>query len=342
MTGDGAVLALSGVSKTFRQGRRTLAQRVRRAPDDRREVCAVDGVDLRVGAGEILGLVGPNGAGKSTTVRMMATLLEPTRGTVEVCGVDAVAEPGRARRHLGVVIGGERSVYWKLTGRENLEYFAALYHLPPRVIGARIDQVLRDTDLLDRAGDYAERYSTGMRQRLSLARALLQEPAVLLLDEPTSGLDPRSAAQLRERIARLREDGRSVLITTHNMEEADRLCDRIAVIDRGRVVRLGAPAELKRLVEADQVARVRLRVGRSTADGELVSAVGAFATVADKRADGADVDLVLHLPPGTDLLPRLVEVAQRHDAVVHKVDIEPVTLQDVFLSVTGPGAERAG
>lgn len=244
-------------------------------------------------------------------------------------------------RHLGVVIGGERSVYWKLTGRENLEYFAALYHLPPRVIGARIDQVLRDTDLLDRA-DYAERYSTGMRQRLSLARALLQEPAVLLLDEPTSGLDPRSAAQLRERIARLREDGRSVLITTHNMEEADRLCDRIAVIDRGRVVRLGAPAELKRLVEADQVARVRLRVGRSTADGELVSAVGAFATVADKRADGADVDLVLHLPPGTDLLPRLVEVAQRHDAVVHKVDIEPVTLQDVFLSVTGPGAERAG
>ncbi|MFD0686467.1 ABC transporter ATP-binding protein [Actinomadura fibrosa] len=328
-------VALSDVAKAFRQGRRTIGQRLRRAPDTRREVYAVDGVDLRIPRGEIFGLVGPNGAGKSTTVRMIATLLEPSRGRVEVCGIDAVGRPDAARRMLGVVIGGERSVYWKLTGRENLEYFAALYHLPPREIPGRIEQVLRDVDLLDRAGDYAERYSTGMRQRLSLARALLQAPSVLLLDEPTSGLDPRSAAQLHERIVRLRDEGRTLLITTHNMDEADRLCDRVAIIDRGRLVRLGAPEELKRLVEAERLARVRLSLGRDGRDGAVVEAVGRFAAVAGRRLDGRDLDLVLHLAHGTDLLPPLVEVANRFGATVRKVDIEPVTLQDVFLSLTG-------
>jgi ABC-2 type transport system ATP-binding protein len=337
VSGDAAV-ALTDVAKVFRQGRRTLAERMRRAPDTRREVPAIDGVDLRVGEREVFGLVGPNGAGKSTTVRVIATLLEPTRGSVRVCGVDAVAHPRAARRHLGVVIGGERSVYWKLTGRENLEYFAALYHLPPREAPGRIEQVLRDVDLVDRADDYAERYSTGMRQRLSLARALLQRPAVLLLDEPTSGLDPRSAERLREHVRRLRDAGHSVLITTHDMAEADQLCDRVAVIDRGRVARLGTPAELKRLVKATQVARVRLSLRDPADDCDLLEAVGRFATVADKALDGPRVEMTLHLAPGVDLLPRLVEAGNRCGATIHGVDVEPVTLHDVFLAVTAPGA----
>ncbi|HEU5025521.1 MAG TPA: ABC transporter ATP-binding protein [Spirillospora sp.] len=337
MSGRVAV-ALTDVAKHFRQGRRTVAQRMRRAPDTRREVPAIDGVDLAVRDREVFGLVGPNGAGKSTTVRVIATLLEPTRGAVEVCGVDAVAHPREARRHLGVVIGGERSVYWKLTGRENLEYFAALYHLPPRETPGRIERVLRDVELLDRADDYAERYSTGMRQRLSLARALLQEPAVLLLDEPTSGLDPRSAERLREQVRRLRDAGHCVLITTHDMAEADQVCDRVAVIDRGRVARLGTPAELKRLVKATQVAQVRLVLRDRAGDGDLLESVGRFATVADKSLDGLHAEMTLHLAPGVDLLPRLVEAANRHGATIHGVDVEPVTLHDVFLAVTAPGA----
>jgi ABC-2 type transport system ATP-binding protein len=334
----GAAVALTGVAKVFRQGRRTIAHRLRRAPDTRREVPAIDGVDLTVGHREVFGLVGPNGAGKSTTVRVIATLLEPTRGTVEVCGVDAVSRPREARRHLGVVLGGERSVYWKLTGRENLEYFAALYHLPPRETPRRIEQVLHDVELLDRADDYAERYSTGMRQRLSLARALLQEPTVLLLDEPTSGLDPRSAERLRMHVRRLRDAGHSVLITTHDMAEAEQICDRVAVVDRGRVARLGTPDELKRLVKATQVARVRLSLADPAGDCDLLEAVGAFATVADKSVDGPRIEMTLHLAPGVDLLPLLVEAGNRHRATIHGVDVEPVTLHDVFLAVTAPGA----
>jgi ABC-2 type transport system ATP-binding protein len=336
MTRDAAVV-MAGVSKAFRQGRRTLEQRLRRAPDTRREVVAVDGIDLRVSTREVFGLVGPNGAGKSTTVRMIATLLEPTGGKIEVCGVDAVAHPQQARRHLGVVIGGERSVYWKLTGRENLEYFAALYHVPRREIPRRIERVLTEMNLLDRADDYAERYSTGMRQRLSMARALLQEPTVLLLDEPTSGLDPRSAAQLHERMARLRENGHCVLITTHNMDEADRLCDRVAIIDRGRVVRAGTPGALKAALEVERRATVRFSLGPGGADDDLVSSVESFATIAEKSIDGSDIYMVLHLPLEVDLLPRLVEVSKKHEAALRTVEIEPVTLQDVFLAATGNG-----
>jgi ABC-2 type transport system ATP-binding protein len=271
---------------------------------------------------------------------MIATLLEPSGGAIHVCGVDAVARPDAARRVLGVVIGGERSVYWKLTGRENLEYFAALYHLPPKEIPDRIDQVLREMGLLDRAGDYVERYSTGMRQRLSMARALLQAPKVLLLDEPTSGLDPRSAAQLREQIMRLRADGHSVLITTHNMEEADRLCDRVAIIDHGRMVRSGTPDELKGLVDAERLACVTLSLSGAPGaadDGAIVAAIGRFATVAGKQMEGRDLELVLHLAKEIDPLPRLVEIANLYGAVVRKVDVEPVTLHDVFLSLTGNG-----
>ncbi|MDL4817202.1 ABC transporter ATP-binding protein [Actinomadura opuntiae] len=332
-----AAVALVNVTKVFRQGRRTLADRIRRAPDTRREFAAIDGMNFAVGNREVFGLVGPNGAGKSTAVRVIATLLEPTRGTVEVCGIDAAKHPRTARRRLGVVLGGERSVYWKLTGRENLEYFAALYHLPPRDISRRIEEVLHDMELLDRADDYAERYSTGMRQRLSLARALLQQPAVLLLDEPTSGLDPRSAERLRMHVRRLRDAGHSVLITTHDMAEADQVCDRIAIIDRGRVARLGSPADLKRLVRATQVARVRLGLPGSARDCDLLETVGGFATVADKAINGPEIEMTLHLAPGVDLLPRLVEAGTRHGATIRGVDIEPVTLHDVFLAVTAPG-----
>src|SRR5438132_4932171 len=172
---------VAGLTKVFEKGRRTIWQRLRREPDQRERFIAVDGIDLRVERGEIFGVLGPNGAGKTTTLRMLATLLEPTSGEVRVLGVDVKANPREVRARLGAMLSGERSLYWKLTARENLEYFAALYHVPPHEIKARIANVLAAAKLTDRADDYVERYSTGMRQRLALARALLPDPPLVIL-----------------------------------------------------------------------------------------------------------------------------------------------------------------
>src|SRR2546426_1006896 len=228
--------------KVFERGRRTIWQRIRREPDKRDRFRAVDGIDLVVEPGEIFGLLGPTGAGKTTTMKMLATLLIPTSGTIRVLGIDPLERPREVRARLGAMLSGERSLYWKLTGRENLEYFAALYHVPPGETKARIEKVLAAVKLADRADDYVERYSTGMRQRLALARALLPDPPLVVLDEPTVGLDPQASRDLRDRVRELKAQGRTVLLTTHYMEEADQLCDRVAIIDHGRIVALDTPA----------------------------------------------------------------------------------------------------
>ena len=246
------------LKKVFPRGRRTWMQRLRREPDRRERFTAVDGVDLRVEQGEIFGLLGTNGAGKTTTMRILATLLLATSGEAWVLGVDVARRPRDVRRLFGAVLSGERSLYWKLTGRENLEYFAALYHVPPADTRRRIDAVLDTVKLADRADDYVERYSMGMRQRLVLARALLPDPPLLLLDEPTVGLDPQAAHEMRDRVRELRSEGRTVVLTTHYMEEADQLCDRIAIIDHGRIVALDSPAQLKRSVAGDGMAAFTL------------------------------------------------------------------------------------
>jgi ABC-2 type transport system ATP-binding protein len=324
-----------GLTKDFEKGRRTVWQRLRGEPDARETFRAVDGIDLRVEVGEVFGVLGPNGAGKTTTMRMLATLLEPTAGRATVLGYDLVRDAREIRRRLGAVLSGERSLYWKLTARENLEYFAALYHVPPAVARERIGEILETVHLSDRADDYVEKFSTGMRQRLVLARALLPAPPLLLLDEPTVGLDPQAARDLRERVVDLRKEGRTVLLTTHYMEEADQLCDRIAIVDHGRIVALDTPARLKRSLRATDVVRLEIGATPTLDEGALVTSVGRRGQVTQQERYDGVLRLTVHCKSARDLVPLAIDAAREHDAEVRHIEVLPVSLEDVFISLTG-------
>jgi len=320
--------------KVFERGRRTIWQRLRREPDRRERFSAVDGIDLRVESGEIFGLLGPNGAGKTTTMKMLATLLIPTSGTIRVLGIDPLERPREVRARLGAMLSGERSLYWKLTGRENLEYFAALYHVPPKETNPRITASLAAVKLSDRADDYVERYSTGMRQRLALARALLPDPQLVILDEPTVGLDPQASRDLRDRVRELRSQGRTVLLTTHYMEEADQLCDRVAIIDHGRIVALDTPAALKRTIRAEEI--VRLDIGVAADGGrQVLERLSRVGTVARHERTNGTLAVTVHCASARDLVPAAFDAARAEGATVQHVEVVPVTLEDVFISLTG-------
>jgi len=319
--------------KVFERGRRTIWQRIRREPDKRDRFHAVDGIDLVVEPGEIFGLLGPNGAGKTTTMKMLATLLIPTSGAIRVLGIDPLERPREVRARLGAMLSGERSLYWKLTGRENLEYFAALYHVPPSETKARIASVLAAVKLADRADDYVERYSTGMRQRLALARALLPNPQLVVLDEPTVGLDPQASRDLRDRVRELKAQGRTVLLTTHYMEEADQLCDRVAIIDHGRIVALDTPASLKRTIRAEEV--VHLEIGVDGDDAEVIDRLARGATVARTERQNGTLNVTAHCASARDFVPAAFDAARSTGATIRHVEVVPVTLEDVFLALTG-------
>ena len=319
--------------KVFERGRRTIWQRVRRERDKRDRFRAVDGIDLVVEPGEIFGLLGPNGAGKTTTMKMLATLLIPTSGTIRVLGIDPLTRPREVRARLGAMLSGERSLYWKLTGRENLEYFAALYHVPPHEMKTRIADVLAAVKLADRADDYVERYSTGMRQRLALARALLPDPPLVVLDEPTVGLDPQASRDLRDRVRELKAQGRTVLLTTHYMEEADQLCDRVAIVDHGRIVALDTPAALKRTIRAEEV--VHLEIGVDGDDAAVIDRLGRSATVARTERSNGTLNVTAHCASARDFVPAAFDAARSTGTTIRHVEVVPVTLEDVFLALTG-------
>lgn len=228
-------------------------------------VTAVDGLSFTVERGEIFGLLGQNGAGKTTTIKMLITLLAPTSGVCRVLGYDTFGQEKQLRSRINFVFGGEMGVYRRLSGRDNLKYFGNLYHLPPQVRDRRTEALLRLVNLEQDADRLAETYSKGMLQRLQIARGLMNDPEILFLDEPTIGLDPLGAKMMRELIAQLRRQGKTILLTTHYLPEAEALCDRIAILHRGKRLAMGTPAELKAQTQAGTLeeAYVRLVEGAS-------------------------------------------------------------------------------
>ncbi len=296
---------------------------------------AVQGVSFDIKQGEIFGLLGPNGAGKTTTIRMLSTLLEPSSGSATINGYDVVRQASHVRQTLGAVLTGERSIYWKLTGRENLEYFAALYHLPPTIAKQRVQALLDRLELAHKADELVERYSSGMKQRIAIAKALLANPPVLLLDEPTIGLDPQSARNLRDLISEIKSEGRTILLTTHYMEEADLLSDRVGIIDGGKIIALDTPTNLKRAIH--QVDILQLEVDQ--VEPKLPAALQQLPTVQRVVAHPAGGDgtwsLAVHTTDSRTLLPKVIGVVTTHSAQIRHLQISEPTLEDVFISLTG-------
>jgi len=223
-----------------------------------KEVVGVDDISFAIEDGELFGLLGPNGAGKTTTIKMLTTLLIPTSGSATIRGMDVVKQAQDVRKRIGFIFGGERGLYWRLSGIDNLRYFASLYGVDPDVSRTRIPYLLELVGLKGRGDEKVEGYSRGMKQRLHVARTLLHDPEVLFLDEPTIGLDPVGARDFRQVILDLQSAKKTILLTTHYMFEADLLSDRIAVINQGRIIALDTPSGLKSHVRDMNVVEVEM------------------------------------------------------------------------------------
>jgi ABC-2 type transport system ATP-binding protein len=323
-----AAIEVEGLVRTYATSTGMLRRR-------RLEVEAVKGVSFQVGRGELFGLLGPNGAGKTTTIKILTTLLLPTAGSARVCGLDVVADTRAVRTRIGYVFGGDRGLYDRLSGLDNLRYFGELYAVEPRLLRARIEEVLDLVGLRGRERERVEGYSRGMRQRLHVARGLLHRPEVLFLDEPSIGVDAVAARELRALVARLVEDGTTVLLTTHYMFEADQLCDRIAVIARGAIVAEGTPAQLKDRVADGRVVEVEVF---GIGEGELarVRAIPGVTGVVVEDHEQAQA-LIVRCDRAADVSAGVV--AALEGVRVGSIATREPTLEDAYISLVTAAEE---
>ena len=294
------------------------------------EVVALDGLTLEVQPGEIFGLLGPNGAGKSTTVGVLTTRVKPTAGTAWVGGLNVWERRVDVKRLIGVV-PQRPNLDFALTAREVLTFHGAYFGLSAGERNARADTLLDRFKLTDRANQLLHGFSGGMMQRLSIARAMMHDPAVLFLDEPSAGLDPQTRLLLSEMIREYNAAGKTILLTTHNMEEADGLCHRLAIVDHGKVIASGTPLELKRSIPGGFVVRLQF----TAAPLSLVDALRVLPGVTEARAAGADGRIDLYADRGGALIPGVVAAATAAGATIQDVHISEPSLENLFLHHTG-------
>jgi ABC-2 type transport system ATP-binding protein len=288
------------------------------------DFAAVDGIDLTVREGEVLSLLGPNGAGKTTTVRMLASILKPTAGWARVAGLDTVRDARQVRSAIGLLTEFP-GLYLRMRGSDYLDFFGRLQGLSPAQRAERAEQLLRRFELWEARHQRTGEYSKGMRQKLALVRAMLHDPQVLFLDEPTSAMDPHSARLVREAIAELRRDRRTIMLCTHNLNEAESLADRIAIIRRGRIVALGTPAELKHRLLGDPV--LELRLARSL-DG-LLPELAEMVPVLEH----GDTWLRYRTAEPEVVNPRLIQRLADLDAPVITLSEVPRSMEEVYLRI---------
>jgi ABC-2 type transport system ATP-binding protein len=295
---------------------------------------AVDRLNFAVEPGEIFGLLGPNGAGKTTTLSMLCTILKPTSGTAIINGFDVIRQPSQVRRSIGIVFQ-EPSIDDRLTGRENLEMHANLYGVPRSEQKKRIEELLRLVELEGRANSLMKTYSGGMRRRLEIARGLIHHPKVLFLDEPTLGLDPQTREHIWSYITQLSNREKiTMILTTHYMDEADKLCDRIAIVDYGKIVALDKPGQLKEGLEGDTI------FAKTAKAKELSEKLSETEWVKDLKLLEGELKLIVK--GGEAIIPRIVEIAASSGIHIESISIREPTLEDVFLHYTGREIRAAG
>jgi ABC-2 type transport system ATP-binding protein len=295
-------------------------------------VDALQNVSLEVQAGEIFGLLGPNGAGKTTLIKILTTLLLPTSGDAWVNGFHVQRQENQVRASVGCMLMGERGLYWKLTGRENLEYFGALYHLNPSRRKQRANEIISLLSMNDLADRTVETYSSGQKMKLAFGKALINDAPLLVLDEPTNTLDVPSASELRAIVRSLNDQGKTVVYTTHIMNEAETLCDRVAIIDRGQLLALGTVSELKASLRQDQVTHFE-GVISAKAENALRQLPEVLQTTRSTQDGKALLIVVTAADQGS--LPRLIDILTAQGAVLQKITSQEPTLEDVFIAKTG-------
>jgi ABC-2 type transport system ATP-binding protein len=312
--GREAAVEVDAITRIFEPRRRSATR-----------VVALDRVSLEIPAGEIHGLLGPNGAGKTTLVKILSTVLLPTSGRARVLGHDVVEETKAVRPLIGIVFGGERGLYTRLTARQNLEYWGALYRLPGALVKERTQTLLERVGLSDRANQRVEEYSRGMKQRLHLARGLMGDASVLFLDEPTTGMDPLAAREFRRLISELKAEGRTILVTTHDMAEAETVCDRVTLIDHGKVLATETPRTLGTLISRFQ------RIDAEGAEAALLAEIEALPGVSsvERRLDGEARIEVNEEGATGEVLGRLVA------AGVTSVRTTLPSLEEVYVQLIG-------
>ena len=325
---DDVVVETSGLTKIFRPPKSLIGRWLARP---RKDVLAVDRVDLAIRKGEIFGLVGPNGAGKTTLIKMLTTLVMPTSGQARVGDYNVVQGEMQVRRLVGLVTSNERSFYWRLTGRQNLEFFASLYQIPRAEAHHWVNELLDLLDLSDKGDDRFDSYSTGMRQRLAMARGLLSKPSIIFMDEPTKGVDPIGAAQIIEMIRGPVMDlwKPTVLITSHNLTEIQRLCKRIALLHHGRVIACGDFAYLHSLASTGE--RYSLAVRKLSVDTLACIARDVEATMPINvtQLNGAS-EFDIELPLGRECFPRLIRAVVSAGGDVLKCTSQEASFDEVF------------